>query len=965
MIGDQVGTATTVAEVVTDHPPVVTRARRVRRWMRSHPGMVVLLALPIVVFGIPVLFGQTFLSGDNLLQNFPMRVLVGRDLQHGTLPLWNPFLFGGTPLLGGFNAGAAYPTTWLMAVLPVFVAWWLNLALAYEVAIAGMYLFLRRQSVSPTAATFGAATFACSGYMSAQIVHIDLIIGAAWLPWMLIAVHALTRPRLSAAHPSGGGESGAGGRRLWMVVLALSFGLNLLSGGAEAFIDSAVLVLIYGIGRLLNTGLFAKGQRSALFRSVAAMAAGLFGGLLLGAAQWSPGLAFLSQSQRAGSSYAFFTSGSLPARLVTLVASPFLLGTNQNQPGLYAGPYNFPEVTSYAGILALIAACSLFLSRYRTRPEARQWRVWYVVLAIGLLSALGGETPFGRVLYVIPGISSERLLSRNLLLVDFSLAVLLAWWVHLLLTARDDRPPRTTTSVRRRWAGRGRAEVVVTCAPLALIATLGLLLWATGPWLEHRLEIQLTLTTAVRIREAALVTVGVVIAGAATWIALAEPGLSRRRLRRLLAAVLAVDLIWFNCFVVNPPITEAKALANGAASASLRAAVGNGRFIIYDPDEFHTDELYALGQTDLNIHTGLPSGQGYSVLIGATFYDATGAHYQEDLDPNDLVGPVWDQLNVTTLLSLPSYFVTPIPPSPNGANSVQFPTTPFTEFTLPPPSSSFAVDPGQPHRWYFGGALTVDTFTVPLVKGSGTGLKLGLVTPNGATHWLPMADAQPVDVDGHRSVRVALPSAIRAAGIVVGAAGPGSLTVGTPTVRTAEAGEVALNGRMQDEVVPPHWTFTGTIGSFGVFRNNRARGWAWVGAPGGGAPRGATVTGVAPGPDGDQQLSVHTTSAALLIRSESWSPGWQATIGTGSTGSDHPAPPRPTPVLRAGLIQEVRIPGPGDYVVTFSYAPTSATAGLVVSAVAASGLLFWAVAELIGIRRRRRITRAPPRPSPR
>ena len=67
-----------------------------------------------------------------------------------------------------------------------------------------------------------------------------------------------------------------------------------------------------------------------------------------------------------------------------------------------------------------------------------------MILAVGLLSALGSQTPFGRLLYLIPGVSSERLLNRNLLLVDFSLAVLLAWWIHLLLAERD-RPPGSGT----------------------------------------------------------------------------------------------------------------------------------------------------------------------------------------------------------------------------------------------------------------------------------------------------------------------------------------------------------------------------------------------------------------------------------------------------------------------------------------------------------------------------------------
>ena len=127
-----------------------------------------------------------------------------------------------------------------MAVLPVFTAWTLNLTLAYDVALAGMYLFLRRQSISTTGATFGAATFAFAGYMTAQIVHIDLIEGAAWLPWTLVAVHALTdgnrdrvagRPGERAGRPAGGPDVGRPARRLPRPAL--------LTGSAEAIIDSA------------------------------------------------------------------------------------------------------------------------------------------------------------------------------------------------------------------------------------------------------------------------------------------------------------------------------------------------------------------------------------------------------------------------------------------------------------------------------------------------------------------------------------------------------------------------------------------------------------------------------------------------------------------------------------------------------------------------------------------------------
>ena len=172
-----------------------------------------------------------------------------------------------------------------------------------------------------------------------------------------------------------------------------------------------------------------------------------------------PGAVFAAQSQRATTTYTFFTSGSLPYRALTLIASPFVLGANEGRPGNYAGPYNFPEVTSYVGVLALIAVCSLGLRRYRTRPEARHWWIWYVILGVGILSALGGQTPFGHVMYLIPVVSDERLLSRNLLLVDFSLAVLLGWWMHLLLAGRAEAASA--------GPGRGPPTEIPAPAPMA------------------------------------------------------------------------------------------------------------------------------------------------------------------------------------------------------------------------------------------------------------------------------------------------------------------------------------------------------------------------------------------------------------------------------------------------------------------------------------------------------------------
>ena len=353
----------------------------------SYIGLVVLLAAPVLVFGIPLLFGQVFLDGDNFIQNFPLRVLAGQDLIHGHLPLLNPYIFAGAPLLGGFNAGAAYPLTWLFAILPAELAWTLNLIAAYEVAVIGMYLFLRRQPVSSTAATFGAAAFAFGGYLSGQIVHIDLISGAAWLPWMLLAVHGLTEPPgtvTSAAPPSTApGRAGPAPRWWWALLLAVATAFTILAGAPEAVLDSAVIAVIYLIWRywlywrLWSTG-FANPldcdpgwPRLAAPLATSSSAAGV-GLLPRGPVAPRTGLHCPVHSGPL-LPIEFFITGSLllafPTRAGALAFRP------RDQPAArypaISGTYNFPEVTSYVGILAPHRRVfALLTSRWRRRPEA-------------------------------------------------------------------------------------------------------------------------------------------------------------------------------------------------------------------------------------------------------------------------------------------------------------------------------------------------------------------------------------------------------------------------------------------------------------------------------------------------------------------------------------------------------------------------------------------------------------------
>jgi hypothetical protein len=149
---------------MTDRPPA---GRVAHTWARigrpDRRAILFLLAVPLVVFIVPALFGHAVVAGDNQIQNYPLRVLSGQILRAGHLPLWDQWIWSGSPLLGGLNAGALYPGTFLYAVLPGLVAWTVNLVFVYWVAVVGVYVLARMYGLGALASAIGAATLRSRG----------------------------------------------------------------------------------------------------------------------------------------------------------------------------------------------------------------------------------------------------------------------------------------------------------------------------------------------------------------------------------------------------------------------------------------------------------------------------------------------------------------------------------------------------------------------------------------------------------------------------------------------------------------------------------------------------------------------------------------------------------------------------------------------------------------------------------
>ena len=722
MLGPQLSLTSVTRSLLVPGP------RAARRWRGDAAAILLLIALPALVYGVPALLGHPVLPGDDLTQNFPLRVLAGHEIRSGHLPLYDPYIWSGAPLLAGWNAGAAYPFTFLFAVVPPVAAWTLNMILTWAVAGTGMFAFLRACRLGRTAGLLGALSFAFAGSMSAQVAHFGLVAGVSWVPVQLLCVLRLTGPRTMAS------------RLAWTAALAGAFGLTILAGEPRAIDDAGLVIAIYAVWQIARLG--RRWGPAAL-----SVVSGLALGACLGAVQWLPGLAVVATSQRGASSVALFNSGSLPHRWLLLMLVPDLLGGSGSfgQPAFFAN-YNLAEVTGYVGILPLVAALAL-LGRVRLRPRPPEWLVWHVMALAGIVLALGGNTPVGDLLAHVPLFGGQRLQSRNILIADLALAVLLAYWASHPLSEGSRRFLR----IRGR-RGPDLETVLALLPPLAVVAVAALgLSWGAG--LLHWLRAGPAADGLAGLLKPWLVPYALLGAGA---IALVIGG---RRLRpgprsRWLAGFVLADLIVFTLLGVvavgpGPAGHGASAVAGQTAAppaeatraavpAAVRpaAALGYpGRFAIYDPDQLDAHSLSLLGAPDLNVISGTPSVQGYSSLVSGFYASATGSHQaagegQDVLDPRAVRDGVLDQLDTSVLLTLPAYLATAAGGSVASSG--------------PPGTGRRDLAPRHQATWYFAAPLSVTRLEVPDAdarQDAAAGTEIGLLTTRGATRWFPAAAA--------------------------------------------------------------------------------------------------------------------------------------------------------------------------------------------------------------------------------
>ena len=341
----------------------------------------------LLSFFLPLLSPRWALGNRDIpLFHLPLRTAFRALAAHG-LPVWNPGLNGGQPILSNPNYAAFYPPSWLVfAVSPAYA---LNLLaiLHAAIAFAGAWRLARRLGTGRAAAALAALGYTGSGALLSLLSAFTMFCGMAWFPWILLwgdaALRAREEPWLRPALLCG---------------LALAF--QLLDG-------DPITVVVSGLGLLCLAASAAARRPRAAPRVLVPVAAAL----ALAAVQLVPTLGRLADSPRAGGidPGQAATWSTPPARLVELVFPRFFGDPARPQAGSFFGwnlhDRDYPYVASlYPGLLlAVLGVCALALWPIPRRGA------WAAAVILGAFFALGRHNPlFGPLHEAVPLLSVLR-----------------------------------------------------------------------------------------------------------------------------------------------------------------------------------------------------------------------------------------------------------------------------------------------------------------------------------------------------------------------------------------------------------------------------------------------------------------------------------------------------------------------------------------------------------------------------
>jgi membrane protein YfhO len=355
----------------------------------------ILLLLPIIYFTPLLLAGLSLIPSDGVTQTLGERVLLGKMIAAGQMPLWNPYLLAGAPLLASLSSGLFYPPHWLFAIFSPLTAMNIVVIATYHLALTGCYLYGRRIGMTRLGGIVCGLAFAFGGFMIAQMGSGSLLAAAAWLPWALLATEHLYQETSWR----------------WIIAGAIFLAMQFFAGDTQIGFFTILICMSYAIfSKFVRKG---DAESARFLRTTISM---VVCGILLSLVQFIPLRELMGLGGHRSISHEAFSNTSFqPGQILGLILPTGVAG------GAVGKAKSSDEIYLYLGLLALILALTALFAKQRNKLF---W-FWTGALSVSLLFALGEYLPYGpnQLFYDLP-LYSRYVPAKNLCFFTFALSVL-------------------------------------------------------------------------------------------------------------------------------------------------------------------------------------------------------------------------------------------------------------------------------------------------------------------------------------------------------------------------------------------------------------------------------------------------------------------------------------------------------------------------------------------------------------
>lgn len=344
--------------------------------------------------GVPV---KNPITTDVVSLLYPMRILAIDLIKKGQLPLWNPLILAGTPLLGDFQSAPASITNILYFIFDNLTAWSLQIIVQHIFAALFTYLLLRHWKTSKLGSLLGGIIYAFSGFNLIWSQLNILSLSASFIPLLLLLEDKwIVKKELKS-----------------IILLSFVLALQILSGYPQVVFYSLIAMGVLWLIRILKT-------TSRISKSIILIIFLIFG-LGISAFQILPGFESLFYSQR-GVERNSFESTFLPwSKIITFIAPDYF---GNHATGNYWGPQDYNSNTGFVGVIPLVLALIsiiYFKKIYKVK-------IALFILLISLIFAF--PTPVSILVWKSGVLGLQAAMAhRSLVLFNFSVALLASFGI--------------------------------------------------------------------------------------------------------------------------------------------------------------------------------------------------------------------------------------------------------------------------------------------------------------------------------------------------------------------------------------------------------------------------------------------------------------------------------------------------------------------------------------------------------